>query len=178
MTYRTGQRFKKTGLLAAGVVLASAVIGCVSNRAPARTDLRWPWWPNAMEITKITRIGRPDAAGIRPIEVRVLFEDPDGDPSKASGELRLRIGRPNEREDPVEVMLDLLDPDIQRIYFERVTGCYRIPIRVDLPGLVEGRMLRIEADYVGQDGVVLKDRLDFVLEVPLQSEPGTGSPVG
>lgn len=177
MTYRPGQRFMKTGLLAALAVLASAGVGCVSNRAPARTDLRWPWWPNAMEITKITRIGRPDAAGIRPIEVRVLFEDPDGDPSKASGELRLRIERPNEQEDPVDVTLDLMDPDIQKIYFERVTGCYRIPIRVDLPGLVEGRMLRIEADYQGLDGTVLKDRIDFVLETPLQSDPGTGSPV-
>ena len=178
MTYRTIPRLKTTGLFTALTILVSIGVGCAPNRAPARTDLRWPWWPNVMEITKITRVGRPDAMGIRPIELRVLFEDPNGDPSKATGELRIRIQRPNEPEDPVDVVLDLSDPDIQNTYFERVTGCYRIPIRVDLPGLVEGRMLRLEADYRGLDGTVLKDRLDFVLDVPLQSDSESDSSRG
>ena len=147
------------------------MIGCSSNQGPARADLKWPWWPNRMQITDITRVGRADAAGIRPIEVRIRFQDPDGDASKALGILDLTVSRPNESEDPVQVSIDLEDPVIQRDCWERVTECYWIPIRVDLPGLVEGRMLRIDADYRGVDGTILRDRFDLVLDRPLRDDP-------
>ena len=124
-----------------------------------------------MQITDITRVGRADAAGVRPIEVRIRFQDPDGDSTKALGLLDLTVSRLNEPEDPVRVSIDLEDPVIQRDCWERVTECYWIPIRVDLPGLVEGRMLRIDAEFTGSDGATLRDRFDLVLDTPLQVDP-------
>ena len=43
-----------------------------------------------MEISTLTRIGRMGEDGVRPVEVRILFKDPEGDPCKASGELALK----------------------------------------------------------------------------------------
>ncbi|MEC8320382.1 MAG: hypothetical protein VX012_03160, partial [Planctomycetota bacterium] len=90
---------------------------------------------------------------------------------KALGTLDLTVSRPNEPEDPVEVSIDLEDPSIQRDCWERVTQCYWTPIRIDLPGLVAGRMLRIEAEYRGVEGTVLRDRFDLVLDAPLRNTP-------
>ena len=171
MMHRSPKRSRTACFAAIALAASGLASGCSSNEAPARTDLTWPWWPNRMQITDITRVGRPDAAGVRPIEIRIRFQDPDGDATKALGTLDLTVSRLGEREDPVEVSIDLEDPAIQRDCWERVTECYWIPIRVDLPGLVEGRMLRIEADYRGVDGTVLRDRFDLVLDAPLRSGP-------
>ncbi len=171
MMHRSLKR-SRTASFAAIVVAASGLVaGCSTNEVPARTDLAWPWWPNRMQITDITRVGRADAAGDRPIEVRIRFQDPDGDATKALGTLDLTVSRPNEPEDPVEVSIDLEDPSIQRDCWERVTQCYWTPIRIDLPGLVAGRMLRIEAEYRGVEGTVLRDRFDLVLDAPLRNTP-------
>lgn len=165
------KRSLTTSFVAIAMVTGGSMVGCSTNQTPARTDLKWPWWPNRMQITDITRVGRADAAGVRPIEVRIRFQDPDGDSTKALGLLDLTVSRLNEPEDPVRVSIDLEDPVIQRDCWERVTECYWIPIRVDLPGLVEGRMLRIDAEFTGIDGASLRDRFDLVLDVPLQIDP-------
>lgn len=122
-----------------------------------------------MEMSSLTRVGRIDSEGNRPIEVRLMFKDPDGDPCKASGELLLSISRIGEPEDPEELVIDLADLDVQRRYFEGVTGCYSIPIELDLPGLIPGRMLRIEADFEGVDGARFQARRDLVLDQPLRT---------
>ncbi len=141
---------------------------CTPGRSEARTDLAWPWWPNRMWISDITRVGRPDADGLRLLEVRVCFEDPDGDPAKACGTLEIRVDRPTERDDPVTVVVDLDEPKAARRHHERVTECYMIPVEVDLPGLVAGRRLRIIAEYRGRDGAVLRDEHEVALTGPMQ----------
>lgn len=151
------------------VVLATAVLSaCSPGRTEARTDLAWPWWPNRMWISDITRVGRAGPDGVRPLEVRICFEDRDGDRTKASGELEIRVDRPTERDEPVIVVVDLDDDEVARQLHERVTESYMIPIEVDLPGLVAGRHLRIIAEYRGRDGAVLRDEFDIELEGPMR----------
>lgn len=152
------------------VVTTSAVLSaCSPGRTEARTDLAWPWWPNRMWISDITRVGRPGPDGIRPLEVRICFEDRAGDRTKASGELEIRVDRPTERDEPVVVVVDLDDAEPPGGFHERVTGCYMVPIEVDLPGLVAGRYLRIVAEYRGRDGAVLRDEFDLELDGPMRT---------
>jgi hypothetical protein len=156
--------------IAALAMIAFVVMlpACTPGRSEARTDLAWPWWPNRMWISDITRVGRPDADGLRRLEVRVCFEDPEGDSAKACGTLEIRVDRPTERDDPVTVVVDLDDPKAARRHHERVTECYMIPVEVDLPGLVAGRRLRIIATYRGRDGAVLRDEHEVTLTGPMQ----------
>lgn len=153
-------------LLALGT---SVPVGCGPSTGTIRTDRPWPWWPASMDMSSLTRVGRVGPDGRRPIEVRLLFKDPDGDPCKASGELILTIARVGEPEDPEEREIDLADLDVQRRYFEVVTGCYAIPIELDLPGLIPGRMLRIEADFEGVDGARFQAQRDLVLDQAIRS---------
>jgi hypothetical protein len=155
---------------AALAIMSSLVMlpACSPGRSEARTDLSWPWWPNRMWISDITRVGRPDADGLRRLEVRVCFEDPDGDSAKACGTLEIRVDRPTERDEPVTVVVDLDEPKAARRHHERVTECYMIPVEVDLPGLVAGRRLRIIAEYRGRDGAVLRDEHEVTLAGPMQ----------
>jgi len=150
------------------VASASPLVGCTPGRSEARTDLAWPWWPNRMWISDITRVGRPDADGLRLLEVRVCFEDPEGDPAKACGTLEIRVDRSTERDEPITTIVDLDDPAEARRFRERVTECYMVPVEVDLPGLVAGRRLRIIAEYRGRDGAVLRDEHEVTLTGPMR----------
>ena len=147
--------------------LAGGVPGCDSVPKGPRKDLEWPWWPETMRIVDLTRVGRPNAEGRRPIEVRILFEDAGGLPVRACGDLKVAIRRANEPDDPVVVELDLQDPAVSLEMFEEITGCYLIPVFVDFPGLIEGRRMEVIADYVGRDGIVLADELNFDLEMDI-----------
>ncbi len=165
----TASRRAPIALLAlAMIAFVVPLPACSPGRSEARTDLAWPWWPNRMWISDITRVGRPDADGLRLLEVRVCFEDPDGDSAKACGTLEIRVDRPTERDDPVTVVVDLDEPKAARRHHERVTECYMIPVEVDLPGLVAGRRLRIIAEYRGRDGAVLRDEHEVTLAGPMQ----------
>jgi hypothetical protein len=165
----TSSRRAPIALLAlAMIAFVVPLPACSPGRSEARTDLAWPWWPNRMWISDITRVGRPDADGLRLLEVRVCFEDPDGDSAKACGTLEIRVDRPTERDDPVTVVVDLDEPKAARRHHERVTECYMIPVEVDLPGLVAGRRLRIIAEYRGRDGAVLRDEHEVTLAGPMQ----------
>lgn len=157
-----------TALSVLAAVVLPGLAACTPGRSEARTDLSWPWWPNRMWISDITRVGRPNADGVRLLEVRVCFEDPDGDPAKACGELEILVDRPTERDEPVRVVVDLDDPEDARRLHERVTACYMVPIEVDLPGLVSGRRLRIVVQYRGRDGAVLRDEHEVTLEGPMR----------
>ncbi|MDC0429564.1 hypothetical protein OAL71_03195 [Phycisphaerales bacterium] len=143
------------------------VAACTPNKTNPRTDLAWPWWPTQMQISDLTRVGRPDADGIRPLEVRVLFTDVDGDPTKACGSLEIAVTREAENDEAVVERLSLDDRDTSMSYFEPVTGCYLVPMMLDLPGLVEGRRLRIEVVYEGRDGARLSERRGFDLPFSL-----------
>ena len=70
---------------------------------------------------------------------------------------------------PVVVVVDLDDAEPPGGFHERVTGCYMVPIEVDLPGLVAGRYLRIVAEYRGRDGAVLRDEFDLELDGPMRT---------
>jgi hypothetical protein len=165
----TSSRRASIALVAlAMIVFVVPLPACSPGRSEARTDLAWPWWPNRMWISDITRVGRPDADGLRRLEVRVCFEDPDGDSAKACGTLEIRVDRPTERDEPVTVVVDLDEPKAARRHHERVTECYMVPIEVDLPGLVAGRRLRIIAEYRGRDGAVLRDEHEVTLAGPMQ----------
>ena len=124
-----------------------------------------------MEISTLTRVGRMNEDGLRPVEVRILFKDPTGDPCKATGELELSIMRAGEPEEPERRSIDLADPELQRRYYESVTGCYVIPVYLDLPGMIPGRLLRIGASFEGVDGAVFTARRDLVLQHNLQAAP-------
>lgn len=121
-----------------------------------------------MEVSSLTRIGRPEQNGIRPVEVRVRFQDSAGDTCKAAGELKLKITRAGEPGDPEERSFDLADRTIQRRLHETVTGCYSIPVFLELPGMVPGRLLRIGVEYEGIDGSRFTAQRDLVLERSLR----------
>ncbi len=161
-----GKRLLVAAMLFAGVLFGLG--GCNGGPKGPRTDLEWPWWPESMRIVDLTRVGRPNAEGERPIEVRILFEDAGGLPVRACGELRISVQRASEPDEPVVVELDLEDPSLSLGLFEDVTGCYLIPVFVDFPGLIEGRRMEIVADYRGRDGIVLADELRFDLEMDLR----------
>jgi hypothetical protein len=169
---RLAHAFRRRDRIAiAAIAMITSVVAlpaCSPGRSEARTDLAWPWWPNRMWISDITRVGRPDADGLRLLEVRVCFEDPDGDPAKACGMLEIRVDRSTERDDPITVLVDLDDPQAARTHHERVTECYMVPVEVDLPGLVAGRRLRVIAEYRGRDGAVLRDEHEVTLAGPMQ----------
>jgi hypothetical protein len=112
-------------------------------------------------------VGRPDADGIRPLEVRILFTDVDGDPTKACGTLEIAVSREAENDEAVIERLPLDDRETSMAYFEPVTGCYFVPMYLDLPGLVKGRRLRIEVVYAGRDGARLTERRGFDLPFSL-----------
>ena len=116
-------RHRASGLLAlVVVVLATSVLpACSPGRTEARTDLEWPWWPNRMWISDITRVGRAGPDGVRPLEVRICFEDRDGDRTKASGELEIRVDRPTERDEPVVVVVEVVPvQDTPSFFHDRV----------------------------------------------------------
>lgn len=158
-----------SSLLVAMTVVSGIQHGCGSGAREIRTDRPWPWWPVSMEISTLTRVGRVGEDGVRPVEVRIRFEDQDGDPCKASGELTLTIVRAGEPGDPERRTIDLVDPDLQRRYYESVTGCYAIPVYLDLPGMVPGRLLRIGADFQSVDGATFGSQGDLVLQYSLQA---------
>ena len=155
-------------LLVAMLVGTGIQHGCDTGTRMIRDDRPWPWWPASMEISTLTRVGRFDEAGVRPVEVRVLFQDAEGDPCKATGELTLTIARAGEPEDPEERSIDLSDLDAQHRFYESVTGCYAIPVHLDLPGLVPGRLLRIGARFESVDGSVFEAQRNLVLQHDLQ----------
>lgn len=124
-----------------------------------------------MEISTLTRVGRVGENGLRPVEVRIIFADPEGDPCKASGELLLTITRAGEPDDPVERSIDLTNPKSQVRYYESVTGCYVIPVYLDLPGMIPGRLLQIGASFDSVDGARFTARRDLVLQHSLQAGP-------
>jgi hypothetical protein len=146
-----------------------SVAACTPNKTNPRTDLAWPWWPTQMQISELTRVGRPDADGIRPLEVRILFTDVDGDPTKACGTLEIAVSREAENDEAVIERLPLDDRETSMAYFEPVTGCYFVPMYLDLPGLVKGRRLRIEVVYAGRDGARLTERRGFDLPFSLSN---------
>ncbi|MHC4794117.1 MAG: hypothetical protein ACYTDE_07460, partial [Planctomycetota bacterium] len=135
---------------------------------PVRNDLDWPWWPTEMQISDLTRVGRPGDDGRRPLEVRVHFTDADGDSSKGCGTLEVAVTREGERDDPVIERISLDDRAMSMAHFERVTGCYLVLVDVDLPNVVEGRRLRIDVAYQGRDGATLSQSTGFDLPVSLK----------
>ena len=145
---------------------AGGIASCGASPRGPRTDLEWPWWPETMRIVDLTRVGRSNVEGRRPIEVRVLFEDAGGLPVRAAASRRR--GRPGQRTGRSGGdELDLADPEVSLAMFEEITGCYMVPVYVDFPGLIEGRRMEVVADYVGRDGTVFADELRFDLEMDL-----------
>lgn len=117
-----------------GLSILAIVVGavaCSPNKTSARNDLAWPWWPTEMRISDLTRVGRPGEDGRRPLEVRVHFTDADGDSSKGCGTLEVAVSREGENDDPVIERISLDDRAMSMAHFERVTGCYLVPIDVD-----------------------------------------------
>ena len=157
---------------AAAISLIAGVSACAPQVEIARSPLDWPWWPTRMEISDLTRVGREGSEGVRPLEVRVCFQDAEGDLTKAAGTLRVEIARSTERDEPVVVEVDLADGGDLDVGFERVTGSYLVPVEVDLPGLVPGRRLRIEVDYQGRDGTALRDVHEIALDRPIVIDRG------
>ena len=145
-----------------------AAVACTPNKTSARNDLAWPWWPTEMQISDLTRVGRPGDDGRRPLEVRDLFTDADGDPAKGCGTLEVAVSREGENDDPVIERISLDDRAMSMAHFERVTGCYLVPIDVDLPNVVAGRRLRIDVAYQGRDGATLSQSTGFDLPVSLE----------
>lgn len=156
----------------AAIVLIAGVSACAPQVEIERSPMDWPWWPTRMEISDLTRVGREGDDGVRPLEVRVCFQDAEGDLTKAAGTLRVEIGRSTERDEPVVVDVDLADGADLDVGFERVTECYLVPVQVDLPGLVPGRRLRIEVEYRGRDGTALRDVHEIALDRPIGVDRG------
>ncbi|MHC4794510.1 MAG: hypothetical protein GWP75_13460 [Planctomycetia bacterium] len=150
------------------ILIVFAAGACSSNKTPARNDLAWPWWPTEMQISDLTRVGRPGDDGRRPLEVRVHFTDADGDSSKGCGTLEVAVTREGERDDPVIKRISLDDRAMSMAHFERVTGCYLVLVDVDLPNVVAGRRLRIDVAYQGRDGATLSQSTGFDLPVSLK----------
>lgn len=142
-------------------IALSMALGCLAGCAPnpgmGVVDGGWPWRPVAIRVHELTRITRPDEAGVREVNVRIEFLDVAGDPAKASGTLQARVTRVNEHDDPPYVEVDLGDVRMASAHFERVTATYLLRVRPDLPGLVAGRRVRIEAIYTTADGGRLVD---------------------
>jgi len=135
--------------------------GCDTVQGTGKVDGGWPWRPMDMQVHELTRITRPDAEGNRFVEVRVAFIDRDRDSTKAHDTLAIEITRIGEGDEPVGVELDLIDPDVASQQYESVTGAYVVRLRPDLPGLVAGRRLRVEAIYNGADGARFRSSRDL-----------------
>ena len=149
-------------LLMVGVCAMTVVTGCDSVQGTGKVEGGWPWRPSDMQVHELTRITRADAQGKRMVEVRVEFVDRDRDPTKAHGSLIIEISRVNEVDEPTVVELDLVDPDVSSSHYEDVTGTYLLRIHPELPGLVPGRHLWVEASYVGLDGARFKSSRELV----------------
>ena len=139
----------------------SVSAGCDSVQGSGKVDGGWPWRPTDMQVHELTRITRADEDGQRSVEVRVECIDRDRDPTKAHGTLAIEITRVGEGDEPMRVELDLADPEIASEHFESVTGTYVVRVRPDLPGLVPGRRIRVEAIYNGTDGARFKSSRDL-----------------
>jgi hypothetical protein len=161
-------RFPSAAMVLSTSLIVFAAGACSSNKTPARNDLAWPWWPTEMQISDLTRVGRPGDDGRRPLEVRVHFTDADGDSSKGCGTLEVAVTREGERDDPVIERISLDDRAMSMAHFERVTGCYLVLVDVDLPNVVAGRRLRIDVAYQGRDGATLSQSTGFDLPVSLK----------
>ena len=132
------------------------IAACSSVQGTGEVEGGWPWRPSDMQVHELTRITRADEDGDRFVEVRVEFVDRDRDPTKAHGVLTVEITRVNERDEPSVTQLNLVDAEVSRIYYEGVTGTYRLRIKPELPGLVPGRHIHVEAIYEGIDGARFK----------------------
>ena len=161
-------RFRPVVTVLSMLAIAIVASACSSNKTPPRNDLAWPWWPTEMRISDLTRVGRPGDDGRRPLEVRVHFTDADGDTSKGCGSLEIAVSREGENDEPVVERISLDDRAMSMAHFERVTGCYLIPIDVDLPNVVAGRRLQIDVAYQGRDGATLSQSTGFDLPVSLK----------
>lgn len=163
MTSTSSVRTSSRWLAVALSLVVPLVAACTPEAVTQRQDLRWPWWPVRMDVSTLSRVGRVGEDGLRPVEVRLQFLDVDGHPTKATGMVEVSIERATQR-GAVEVReFDLADPTVQRRHFESVTGCYMFPIRIEQVGMVEGRVLDIDAVYRGGDGVELRAGSRLVL---------------
>ena len=161
-------RFRSRGMVLSILSIAFAAVACSPNKTSVRNDLAWPWWPTEMQISDLTRVGRAGDDGRRPLEVRVRFIDADGDTTKGCGTLEVAVSREDENDDPVVERISIDDRSTSMAHFERVTGCYLVPIDVTLPNVVAGRRLRIDVSYQGRDGAILSQSRGFDLPVPLE----------
>ena len=161
-------RFRSSGMVLSILSIAFVAVACSPNKTSVRNDLAWPWWPTEMQISDLTRVGRSGDEGRRPLEVRVRFIDADGDSSKGCGTLEVAVTREGENDEAVIERISLDDRAMSMAHFERVTGCYLVPIDVDLPNVVAGRRLRIDVVYRGRDGATLSQSTGFDLPVDLE----------
>ena len=128
--------------------------GCAPDLGTGLVDGGWPWRPHAISVHELSHVTRPNELGIRSVAVRIEFLDVAGDPTKAHGVLEVRVVRVNEGDDPTPTTIDLTQSSKA---YERVTQTYLLLIEPDLPGLVEGRRIRIEASYTMPSGARLSD---------------------
>jgi hypothetical protein len=128
--------------------------GCAPDLGTGLVDGGWPWRPHVISVHELSHVTRPNELGIRSVAVRIEFLDVAGDPTKAHGVLEVRVVRVNEDDDPTPTTIDLTQSSKA---YERVTQTYLLLIEPDLPGLVEGRRIRIEASYTMPSGAQLSD---------------------
>jgi hypothetical protein len=158
-------------LFIALLVYASNVGGCAPNVGTGLVDGGWPWRPHALNVHELSHVTRPNDRGDRSVAVRIEFLDVAGDATKAHGILDVRVVRVNEGDDPSPVRVDLTTSSAT---YERVTQTYLLVIEPALPGLVEGRRLRIEASYSTPDGAMLTATRTLTWPAtPERTVPGT-----
>ena len=128
---------------------------------------QWPFWPVRMRIHPLTRLViSPTKDGTTPanqwiIETRIEFQDADGLPSKACGQLAIQMYEsPSMQTDQGRVKtwnVDLRDLAVNRAQFDDITRTYLFRLAIKPAELTEQSQLR--ATFASEDGQTFEDRL-------------------
>lgn len=144
------------GLGAAGLGLGACEVG--PRSAPRLDSDRvrevWnPFAPERLRISPLTHLGR-DAEGVTQIVAHIELRDADGLPVRGIGALQIELYRPRGgvedglAEQELRWDVDLSNLEENRVFFERATGTYRVPL-VGTPAWVEARLEAWEAGDPG-----------------------------
>jgi hypothetical protein len=114
----------------------------------------WPFWPKSMRLHPLTRLALDPETGEQVIECRIEFLDPDGQTSRAVGQLTLQLypdaGTPTADNLALQTWnQDLRDLALNRRQYDVVTRTYLFRLQITQP-LPVGADLR--AFFLSLDG--------------------------
>jgi len=125
-----------------------------SSGASAAPSASWPFWPESMRLHPLTRLALDPETGEQVIECRIEFLDPDGQTSRAVGQLTLQLypeaGTPTADNLALQTWnQDLRELALNRRQYDVVTRTYLFRLQITQP-LPVGADLR--AFFLSLDG--------------------------